>query len=123
MSDLKAIKDQGVKIAIVGKERVLKFNLNAFAIIEEEYGSIEAMLGVFDNFKTKDLIRLISIGLAHGENELTAAEIGTITFKEAISKLQNALEEALPAAEKASEDKAKDNVPKIVNKPNSPSPA
>jgi len=89
MSDLKAIKNQGVKVNIGGEEKVFKFDLNAFALLEEEYGSLDELNKIFPKkdedecenkvqIKIKDIRKLLWAGLIHADERLTERAVGSL---------------------------------------------
>ena len=134
MSNIKDVRIKGIPVNIGGKDRNFKFDLNAFAILEEEYGTVMEALNAFRGetdkdengkpimltdkdgnkveqrkFKLKPIRTLIYAGLSHEDDNLTEKQVGAMldfsTLPEIAEKLTEAITGAMP--ELTDEDKAK----------------
>lgn len=107
MSNIADIRPKPVKITL-DKERTLLFDLNAFACLEEEYGSIDAALNALAEGKVKALRAVLWAGLVHGDDALTVKDVGhliTLADLQRVTEAVNeALSQALPKPEKNAEN-------------------
>lgn len=70
MANLKDIKEVApVTIFLGGRERVVKYDLNAFAELENTYGTVDAAMAKLSDGKLKDLRNILWAGLIHEEAE------------------------------------------------------
>lgn len=100
---------KGAPIELGGETRYLKYDLNAFAEIEEMYGDIEKAMSDLEKGSIKALRAILWAGMLHnhldsdGNPTLTMREVGSwIDFKELpvlSDKIGKALEQALPTDE------------------------
>lgn len=101
MGNLKDIKPRSIKVQM-DKERVLKFDLNAFAELEDVVGSIPELFRKLETGSLKAIRAFLWAGLLHEDKSLTIEHVGSlIDFQglENISKqLQLALGDSLPEA-------------------------
>lgn len=67
MSKLTEIRNQAVTLEIGGESRELKYDMNAFAEMENKYGSIDAALGSLDKGKMTDVRNILWLGLIHDQ--------------------------------------------------------
>lgn len=94
----------GVKIALNGKERTLKLDLNAMVAFEEATGK-SLMSGTFKSSKMspKELRAMLWACLIHEDEALTPQQVGSwITvgnLMEVTGKLNEAFEVAMPEGE------------------------
>lgn len=98
--DLRARK---VKIELQGKEYFLDFNLNAFAEIEEEYGTIDELLAKLSEGRATTLRAVLWAGLISNHPNLSIRDVGSmISFgdvAELSEKINIAIMGALPKFE------------------------
>ena len=93
----------GVKIILDGKERTLKFDLNALEAVEDDLG-INLFDGTFEWKKSVKLIKtMLWACLLHENETLTKKEVGSWihpdNMKETLLKLDEAFEVAMPESE------------------------
>jgi hypothetical protein len=102
-SNLKTIKNKGVNVELGGNEYVLKFDLNAFAELEDVAGNINDVLISLETGSIKAIRALLWAGLQSNENAPTLKEVGsmiTITdIQDLSTKLNEALGISLPEAD------------------------
>jgi hypothetical protein len=105
MSDMKI---RPIKIKL-DKERNLLFDLNAFEVLEEIYGELDAAFTSFQD-KTKlvkNIKNFLYAGLVYEDTELTPKSIGTFIGHTNIYEISNtiwdAISQNLPDAEEGSE--------------------
>lgn len=111
MANVNDVKLKAAVLELGGKERHMRFDLNAFAELEEAYGSIEGAMGALEKGSIKALRAIIWAGLLHehtdsdGNPTLTLLEVGSwIDIKDLPTlseKLGKALEQALPTADES----------------------
>lgn len=99
MSNLKDVKPKAIKI-MLDKERTLLFDLNAFAELEEIYGSVEGAMEVLEKGSMKAIINMLWAGLVHEDETLTKKQVGAMlgiaTLEGMTEQLMAALGEARP---------------------------
>ena len=82
------------------KERTLVFDLNAFADLEEMFGSIDEAMQALQNGKIKALRAILWAGLKHEDEELTEREVGKMitlnNMKEVMEGINTSINLALP---------------------------
>ncbi len=106
MAGSKNVKDpKPIELDLGGKKRNLRFDLNAFAELEEYYGTIDGAMEALEKGSIKALRAIIWAGLLHEEPELKPSDVGSwidIQDLPAFSEtLGQALTAALPAPEEA----------------------
>lgn len=100
-----------------GKDRYIKFDLNAFAQMEIEFGSMEEAEGRLQKGTMSDVRTVLWLGLIHDEaifDNITGDVVGygiskytvgswltTLNLKEVMEKLQMAISASLPEESKA----------------------
>lgn len=94
MSNLADIRPKPVKV-MLDKERTLKFDLNAFAALEEEHGSVEAALDSLDKGSVKALRAVLWAGLVHEDENLTAKDVGRLITLADLQRVTEAVNEAI----------------------------
>lgn len=67
MSNLKAVRSNAPKVELGGKHRTIKFDMNAYAELEERYGSVDAAMSTLQKGKMKDIGNMLYVGLIHEE--------------------------------------------------------
>jgi len=105
MGNVKDIrKPKGVEVNLGGHVMRLKFDLNAFALLEEHYGDIEKAMGSLEKGSVKALRAILWAGLVHehldkdGEPTLTQREVGSMIEIQDLPMLSDLLGEALGQA-------------------------
>lgn len=61
------IRNSLTKIMLGGEERVLKYDMNAYAELENKYGSVDAALSSLDKGRITDVRQLLWAGLIHDQ--------------------------------------------------------
>ena len=116
MSNIKDLQMPQAKFDIGGRERTIKFDLNAFAELEKRFGSVEKAFAEFEKGDIKAIKLVLWAGLIHDEaviNEetgdvekynITPFEVGSwidpITLQNVTKELFRTLDEALPQEKK-----------------------
>lgn len=110
MAGIKDIRIKPIKV-MLDKERTINFDLNAFATLEEMYGSIDEIFEQMDKGSMKALRTLLWAGLLHevpeGE-ELTEKQVGSWinlqNMPALMAALNQAMEVSLPEGEEGNEE-------------------
>lgn len=79
MAQLSDVREKVVTLELGGKERTLKFDLNAFAELEERFGSVEEAMRALQQGGMKAIRTILWVGLIHEEvilDEKTGEPIG-----------------------------------------------
>ena len=63
----KDVKQKGTKIVLNGEEKILRYDLNAFAELEELYGDIEDAMNALEKGSIKAVRAILWAGLIHDE--------------------------------------------------------
>lgn len=116
MSNIKDLQMPQAKFYLGGRERTIKFDLNAFAELEKRFGSVEKAFTEFEQGDIKAIKLVLWAGLIHDEaviNEetgdvekynITPFEVGSwidpITLQDVTKELFRTLDEALPQEKK-----------------------
>lgn len=102
-SDVQRTKNSAVKITLAdGKERVLRYTLNAMVELEEAYGSVDEAFRVLEEEQSlKAMRKVIWAGLLHENDPLTEQEVGNLIdidyMKELVASVGGALTADLPS--------------------------
>jgi len=87
------------------KERHLKFDLNAFAALEDVYGDINAAFEAMQRGSVKAIRAMLWAGLIHEDETLTIQQVGAMVdlnnLNEIMNVLTKAISEAMPQVEEA----------------------
>jgi len=67
MAHLKDIRPEPVKIELGGKERIIKYDLNAFAELEKRFGSVEIAMTDLQKGSLASIKMILWVGLIHEE--------------------------------------------------------
>lgn len=111
MGNVADIRVKPVKI-VLDKERTLLFDLNAFACLEEEYGSVDEALDALAKGKVKALRAILWAGLIHEDESLTVKDVGKLLTLAELQRVAEAVNEALAQAlPKPNEDKKNAEIP------------
>jgi hypothetical protein len=87
---LEDIREKGFKITL-DKERTLLFDLNAFADIEEKYGSFDKAIDKLEKGSIKALRALLWAGLTHEDETLTERQVGGMINVNKMEEVSKAL--------------------------------
>lgn len=105
--NLSEIKSKTVPITLQdGKERHLRFTLNALALLEEKYGSVDRAFEEVQRSQSVIGLRyLLWVGLSWEDEELTEHDVGNLIdigyMSEMMEKLGIALDDSMPVDEAA----------------------
>ena len=77
------------------KERALKYDLNAFAEIEEVYGSMQQAFAAMQSGSMKAARTLLWAGLLHEDEKLTPRNVGALVTLDNMNSVMDAISEAL----------------------------
>lgn len=70
MANLKDVRDdKQIVVTLGGKDRVVKYDMNALAELETIYGSIEEAMKVLESGKLKDVRNMLWAGICHEETK------------------------------------------------------
>lgn len=98
-------KVRPVKVSIMlDKKRHLLYDMNAFAELEEIFGTIEEALTELGKGKIKALRAILWAGLIHEDEALTEKQVGTIIGFGDLADIALALNKSIASALPASED-------------------
>lgn len=76
-SKVKDVKIKNIEVEL-DKTRTLRFDLNAFAELEENFGTIDQALGAMEKGSIKALRAILWAGLIHEDEELTIKQVGKL---------------------------------------------
>lgn len=80
------------------KERHLKFDLNAFAELEELYGDINTAFEEMQKGSIKAIRAMLWCGLIHEDKTLTLEQVGEMVHLGNINEVMNAITQAISEA-------------------------
>lgn len=102
MSKLSDVRPKAVKV-MLDRERSLLYNLNAFALIEEEYGGIQDALDALVQGSVKAMRCILWAGLVHEDETLIQKQVGAMIdlagMTELVGQINEAISQALPQPE------------------------
>lgn len=79
MANVNDVKNKVVKLTLLdGVERVLRYDLNAMAELEDRYGSVDAAFEAMDNGSIKAIRFVLWAGLIHEDASLTEQQVGSL---------------------------------------------
>lgn len=123
MSNVNKVRAKEVPIKLEGRFRHLKYDLNAFAEMEGDFGSINEVMDRLRSGSMKAVRDIIWAGLLHEDNELTKRDVGSMIelgdLEELTPKIVEALQSALPQGEEddnKEDEKASKSEKKVVVK-------
>lgn len=100
MSKLSDIRKKKTPIKLGNKTRYLHYDLNAFAELEEIYGSIDKAMEALCGGSVKAVINVLWAGLLHESEELSQKDVGKMfdfSQMQAVGKaVSTAINEAMP---------------------------
>jgi hypothetical protein len=77
MADIAKVRKAPVKVDIGdGQERHLRYTLNAFALLEEKYGTMEKAMEALESGSIIAIRYILWAGLVHEDSELTELYVG-----------------------------------------------
>jgi len=110
MSSAKDVRQTPIPIKL-DRERSLFFDMNAFIVIEEKFGTLQNAMEEFSKGTMKALRSILWIGLLHEDPTLTEENVGRIvTFKD-IPAISEAIDKALDLALPGTDE---DNTPVVA---------
>lgn len=109
MSNLKDVKPKSIKLTL-DKERTLLFDLNAFAELEEKYGSVDAAMEEIQKGSMKAIRTMLWAGLVHEDETLTERQVGSML---SMAMLENMTEQLLAALGEARPELPTGEVPVV----------
>lgn len=98
MGKVRNVKPTNTKIKIGGKERELRFDLNALAELEDAYGSIESAMNKAQEGSIKALRCIIWAGLLHEDENLKERQVGAWLDMQTLHGLTGTLEGAITSS-------------------------
>lgn len=124
MSNVQDVRSRGIDITLEGQKYVLKFDLNAFAELEEAYGSVDQALQALEEGTVKAVRTILWAGLIHafideetGRPTITPYKVGAMIglndLKEITEAINKALHQDLPEEAKVEDSKDGEIVPPV----------
>ncbi len=109
MSNLNDIREKKTPIIIDNETKHLHYDLNAFAELEEIYGSIDEAMAALSSGSIKAIINVLRAGLLHENESLTTREVGKMfdlsRLKEIGGQVNLAIVRAIPQQNPETESK------------------
>lgn len=103
MSNLADIRQKKTPIKLGKQTLHLHYNLNAFAELEEAYGSVDGAMQALSDGSVKAILNVLRAGLLHENEELTLKEVGKLfdlsQIKQVGELINTAITEAVPKNE------------------------
>ena len=96
---------------VLDKPRTIKFDLNAFAELEEKYGSMEKAFSAMRSGSIKAARTLLWAGLLHEDESLTERKVGSLVTLENLNAVMDGITEALTEALPQDEATAQEGMP------------
>jgi hypothetical protein len=94
-SNLSSIKANKATLELGGIDYELRYDLNAFAEIEEEYGSINELLAKMESGSAKAIRAMVWAGLLCNEDAPSEKEVGNLINMNDMQKIADAIQRAL----------------------------
>ena len=94
---LKDVRDMGVSV-VLDRPRSLKYDLNAFAALEDHFGNVEKAFATLQQGSLKAARTLLWVGLLHEDDALTERQAGAMVTMENMNAIMEAISIALGAA-------------------------
>ncbi len=111
MSSLFDIRSKKTPLKLGEEVKHLHYDLNAFAELEEEYGSVETALEKLSGGSVKAIISFLRAGLLHENENLTSKDVGgmfDLSQVQEIGKLINtAIVQAMPVQQETPQPPSK----------------
>lgn len=106
MANVNKVKRSPVFISL-DKDRQLKYTLNAFAEMEERYGSVDEAVKAMEKGSIKAIRFMLWAGLIHEDKSLTEEQVGDLIdiadMQEIADKMNLTMSGDLPQREEASD--------------------
>lgn len=103
MSNLSDIRHKKTPVKIGDTTKYLHYDLNAFAVLEETYGSVDKAMDELCKGSVKAILHVLRAGLLHEDEDLTVTEVGKLfdlsQIKEIGELINIAITEAVPPQE------------------------
>ena len=94
---LRDVKEIAIPLSL-DKPRTVKFDLNAFAELEDKYGSMEKAFSAMQSGSIKAARTLLWAGLLHEDETLTERQVGGMVTLENLGTVMDILSAALTEA-------------------------
>lgn len=109
MANLDKVRPSTAKVILSdGKERKLKFTLNALALLEDGYGTVEKAFDELEKNSMKAIRLILWAGLTWEDPNITEMEVGNLiditTMGDVVESLGEAFENDMPEEKKAATD-------------------
>ena len=95
--NLRNVRPKAVVITL-DKERHLLYDLNAFAELEEVFGTVEEALKALESGKLKAFRAILWCGLIHEDEEISITDVGALIGLADMEYVATALNEAISSA-------------------------
>ena len=103
MSNLSDIRTKKTPITLGEKTFHLHYDLNAFAELEEIYGSVEKAMSTLREGSVKAIINVLWAGIIHEDEAISQKDVGKALdlseIEEVLKLINKAISEALPKHE------------------------
>jgi hypothetical protein len=107
MSKLNLVKAKGVTISLGGKDIELVYDFNAFAELEEKFGSVQkAFEAMSVNARMIDILNIIKAGMASSDVDISTKELGSYLTPRNITQLVEVITDALTSSLPENTEKA-----------------
>ena len=107
MSKLNLVKAKGVTISLGGKDIELVYDFNAFAELEEKFGSVQkAFEAMSVNARMTDILNIIKAGMASSDVDISTKELGSYLTPRNITQLVEVITDALTSSLPENTEKA-----------------
>jgi hypothetical protein len=99
MGNVNSVKIKPIPIAL-DKDRTLVYDLNAFAELEEKYGSIDDALGALSKGalskgSIKTIRTILWVGLIHEDENLTEKQVGAMIGLSDLDRITDAISKGI----------------------------
>lgn len=99
MSKLSLVKPKNITLELGGKEYKIVYDFNAFAELEENFGSVQDAFERLSNSpKMGDILTIVKAGLASSEVEVSKKELGSYLTPANLPEVMQAINEAISIA-------------------------
>jgi hypothetical protein len=107
MSKLNLVKAKGVTISLGGKDIELVYDFNAFAELEEKFGTVQkAFEAMSVNPRMTDILNIIKAGMASSDIDISTKELGSYLTPRNITQLVEVITDALTSSLPENTEKA-----------------
>lgn len=94
MANIASVRRKPIQIEL-DKVRNIKFTLDAFAELEDKYGTVEEAFDALQKGKFRDIIFFLAAGLVHEDESLTAKVVGKLIDYRDLPVIMQSVNEAL----------------------------